>query len=245
MGKQRFRIATYNTHKGRGLDGRVRPQRIRNVLKEIDADVIALQEVLSVSGVSPEKAQARYFSEELGLNYCAGETRRIDGALYGNVILTRFPVRYSENYDISVSLYRQRGCLRADVELHGGVMLHVFNVHMGVDYFERRRQARKLMDTEIFHNAALRGTRVVLGDFNEWTLGITTKLLRNHFQSVDAPPPSRRIKTFPGFLPMLPLDHIYFDSALTLRTTMMHRTPAARMASDHLPMVAEFEVCET
>lgn len=239
--KKRFRIVTYNTHKSRGLDGRVRPQRICKVLREINPDIVALQEVLSVSGDAREKEQARYFSEELGFHYAIGETRKVKGAIYGNVILSRFPFRHTVNFDISMSWYEQRGCLRADFDM-GQQIVHVFNVHLGVDYFERRRQARKLMDAEILHNKELEGARIVLGDFNEWTLGITTQLLRKHFSSVDAPAPSRRIKTFPGFLPVLPLDHIYYDPALSLKKSKLHRTPMALIASDHLPMIAEFEL---
>src|SRR5262245_37678917 len=89
---QEIRIVTYNTHKSRGLDGRTRPQRIVKVLKEINADIIGLQEVLSISGGKPEKDQAAYFAQELGYNHCVGQTRTMRGGVYGNVILSRFPI---------------------------------------------------------------------------------------------------------------------------------------------------------
>jgi len=65
--------------------------------------------------------------------------------------------------------------------------------------------------------------------------------MRNNFQSVDPHTP-RRIKTFPGLLPILPLDHIYFDPALRLKRSKIHRSRMALVASDHLPMIAEFEL---
>src|SRR6188508_1526016 len=77
-----LRIVTYNTHKSRGLDGRTRPQRIVKVLQEINADIIGLQEVLSIAGGKPEKDQAVYFAQELGFNYCVGQTRTLRGGVY-------------------------------------------------------------------------------------------------------------------------------------------------------------------
>ena len=48
--RKRFRVVTYNVHKCRGLDRRVRPARIAEVLREINADIIALQEVVCIEG---------------------------------------------------------------------------------------------------------------------------------------------------------------------------------------------------
>ena len=86
----RFRAVTYNIHKCRGLDRRIRPGRIVEVLGEVDADIIALQEVLSVEGKNPEDHQARFIAEELGFDYRIGENRRLKGGTYGNVTLSRF-----------------------------------------------------------------------------------------------------------------------------------------------------------
>ena len=113
---RRIRIVTYNIHKCRGLDGRVQPVRIVEVLRNIDADIIALQEVLSVPG-KPERDQARFIATELGFNFCLGENRRLHGGAYGNLLLSRFPMRNSENHDITTEKREQRGCLRTDIDL--------------------------------------------------------------------------------------------------------------------------------
>src|SRR5690349_20333658 len=86
-GIMRLRVATYNTHKCRGMDGRVRPDRIAEVLREIGADIVALQEVLSIAGASREADQARFLAEELGLHFVMGENRRLRGGAYGNAVL--------------------------------------------------------------------------------------------------------------------------------------------------------------
>ena len=88
IGVGRLRVVTYNIHKCRGLDGRIRPSRIVRVLREIDADVIALQEVLSFSDLEPEKDQAGYISTHLELPFRLGENRRIRGGAYGNILLS-------------------------------------------------------------------------------------------------------------------------------------------------------------
>lgn len=78
--------------------------------------------------------------------------------------MSRFPIHYARNYDISARGRERRGCLRVDIRLEDGNLLHVFNVHMGTSFFERREQARKLVGREILNRKALPGTRIVLGD---------------------------------------------------------------------------------
>ena len=237
-----LRIVTYNVHRCRGIDNRERPGRIVDVLREVDADVVALQEVLSISGATREKDQAQFIAEELGLNHVAGENRKLKGGSYGNVVLSRFPLRLVRNHDISVRARERRGCLHTDVDVAGADTVHVFNVHLGTAYLERRHQGRRLVEEEILSNRELKGARIMLGDFNEWTRGLTTRLLRAHLKSVDVKNYLQRAKTFPGFLPVLHLDHIYFEDRLELKGLTVHRTRKALVASDHLPLVADFGV---
>jgi endonuclease/exonuclease/phosphatase family metal-dependent hydrolase len=235
-----FRIVTYNVHKCRGMDRRVRPERIASVLRETKADIVALQEVLSVEGRERERHQARFLAEELGMDYRVGENRRLDGGAYGNVVLSRLPLRETDNYDITWRGRERRGCLRVDVALDEGRVLHVFNVHLGTAFLERRHQARVLVSTRILQQQSLAGARVVLGDFNEWTHGLASRLLAEHFKSADIRHHLRRGRTYPGLLPLVHLDHIYYDHALVLERLALHRSRTALVASDHLPLVADF-----
>ena len=237
-----LRIATYNIHKCRGIDRRVRPGRIVDVLSEIDADVIALQEVVSHDAGAREDHQARFIAEELGFEYRIGENRRHLGGAYGNVVLSRLPFAHVQNYDITVSGREQRGSLRTDLMLDEINVLHVFNVHLGTAYAERRHQARKLLAPEILSHAELHGARVVLGDFNEWAPGLASELLAHHFKSAKEPRSPSRVRTFPAIAPLLRLDHIYFDPALKLQQVKLHRSRKSIVASDHLPLIADFEV---
>jgi endonuclease/exonuclease/phosphatase family metal-dependent hydrolase len=229
-----LRLVTYNVHKCRGLDGRSSSARIAAVLREVDADVIALQEVMT--------HQAEAIASELGLAFALGENRRHGGYGYGNVVLSRFPISCTRNYDLSVLGREQRGCLRADVLVSPHRLLHVFNVHLGTALDERRHQARKLIAPDVLCEGGLCAPRVVLGDFNEWTAGLATQLLRAHLESADVRTHLRRGRTYPGLLPFLHLDHIYYDkAALRLEKLSLSRNLRTLVASDHLPLVADFE----
>jgi len=235
-----LRVATYNIHKCRGMDARVRPERIAEVIAGLDADVIALQEV--VRG-KKDKDQLSVIAKELrGYNFCFGATRKLRGADYGNAVLSRFPIADHHHYNITASRREPRGCLRADIRVGPwqGMQLRLFNAHLGTGYIERRRQAQILVDPELLANPKFYGRRIVLGDFNEWTPGLTTKLLAAHLTSADLRPFMRRVKTYPGVLPFMHLDHIYFDPVFELHHASLCRTKLSKVASDHLPLLAEF-----
>jgi endonuclease/exonuclease/phosphatase family metal-dependent hydrolase len=239
-----FRIVTYNVHRCRGLDGRLRPQRIVEVLREVNADIIALQEVLNIPYGSREDHQADFIAEEMGMHYSFGENRRFRGGGYGNLILSRLPLKSRHNFDLSRPGREKRGCLRTDVVVDDGSVLHVYNVHLGTSYRERRHQGRKLVESDILAGEDLQGPRILLGDFNEWLRGLTSRLLTEHFGSADIRLHLGRRATYPGPLPLVHLDHIYFDEALHLEGAVLHRSRTALIASDHLPLVADFRLDE-
>ena len=87
----RFRVATYNTHKCRGIDGRIRPSRVAEVLNELEADMIALQEVVSLKGGRKEQNQAQYLADAAGYDYRIGETRKLRGACTATWCSAAFP----------------------------------------------------------------------------------------------------------------------------------------------------------
>lgn len=236
-----FRIATYNIHKCKGLDLRTSPERITDVLREINADIIALQEVVSIENGAAFENQAAFIAESLGYNYRLGENRRHAGGAYGNVVLSRFPVLEHKNFDITVAGREPRGCQHVDVKLSGQSLLHVYNIHLGTAFFERRKQIKRLLDEEIL-NRRHAAPRVLLGDFNEWTRGLTSKLLQAHFRSTDLREHLSNRRTYPGVFPFLHLDHIYYDEHLKIENAFAHRSRLALVASDHLPLVADFSL---
>lgn len=223
----RLRLVTYNIHRGRGLDGRERLDRIADVLREVKADVIALQEVL--------QGQAFALAEAVGAAVVFGATRRLPQGLYGNVCLSRLPFVAHERYNLTCLPFEPRGCLRADVDVGHGSPLHVLNVHLGLGYRERIRQVRML--STIFGRVGLPGPRVLLGDFNEWFNGHASRLLRAEFGHARLR--RRRLATHPSPLPVFPLDRIYHDATIRVVRVGVHRSRLARVASDHLPTFAD------
>jgi len=237
-----FTIATYNIHKCRGLDRRVRPDRIVEVLKETGADVIALQEVVGMDHEDPQHNQVRWIADELGFHYRIGGNRRLHGAAYGNAVLPRLPIAASHNHDVSWRNSEPRGSLEVVLKLGAEETTHrlrIFNVHLGTGYFERRYQSKKLLDI-MNHDSRDTAPRLVLGDFNEWPRGLTSHLLETHFNTAEPRRRLGRARSYPGILPLAHVDHIYYDSPLQATKVSIHRTRLALIASDHLPVVAEF-----
>jgi endonuclease/exonuclease/phosphatase family metal-dependent hydrolase len=238
----RIRIATYNIHKCKGLDQRTNPERVASVISELNADVVALQEILDVRDGKPEFDQARRITAALiGYHKFFGENRMLYGGRYGNMTLTRLPVQLCRNYDLTWRHCERRGCLRTDVLLPTNRPLHVFNVHLGTSFVERRHQARVLLGEQLLNQKWAR-PRIVVGDFNEWTRGLVSQLMTEVFETAKPKTLLRRGRTYPGIFPFLHLDHFYYDKQLVLRSFRVHRSRTAMIASDHLPLVAELEV---
>lgn len=237
----RFRIATYNIHKARGLDGRTRVERIARVLGELDADIVALQEVVNHEGRSIEEHQACYLASKLGYVHAIGETRKHRGGIYGNVTLSRYDFHLVRQTDLTVSGREERGVLRTDIRI-GHHLVHIFNVHLGTAHRERKRQAIRLMDEDLLRAVDISGPRIVAGDFNEWTHGLVTRTLSAEFHLTDLRSHLPRTRAYPAILPLLHLDHMYLDHHLKINYAGFHRNRLSLVASDHLPLVADLTI---
>jgi endonuclease/exonuclease/phosphatase family metal-dependent hydrolase len=233
-----LRVATYNIHRCRGMDRRVLPSRIADVLRDIDADVIALQEVVG-AGPSGED-QAERIGAALGMGWVMASVRHLRRHHFGNVVLSRFPIAHHSQYDLSWRTCEPRGCQRADLDLGAGRVLRVYNVHLGTAVLERRYQAPRL--ASYVHDRRVPGPKVILGDFNEWLRGLATRTLSSLFESVDIRAHLQRRRTYPGIFPVLHLDHIYYEGLVEVRRVELPRTRTALLASDHLPLVANLRV---
>jgi endonuclease/exonuclease/phosphatase family metal-dependent hydrolase len=219
-------VATYNIHRAIGRDGVFRPGRVAEVLAEIDPQVVALQEVQSGAA---GRDLVQLCRERLGAEAVSGVTMLRRDAEYGNALLTRHPVLSVARLDLSVPPHEPRGAL--DVRLDcGGWRLRIVATHLGLRPYERRRQVRQLL-------AALDDgddlPTVLMGDLNEWWLwGRPVRWLHAQFRRTPAPP------TFPSRLPMFALDRLWVRPRSLLQRLVVHRSPLARIASDHLPLVA-------
>ena len=227
-----FRVATYNVHKCKGMDWRVSPARIAEVIGCLHSDILATQEMLY--------SHAEEISHRIGVPFIFGTARQHAEQPYGNAVFTKFPVISQETYDLSVSRREPRQCMRVSLRLAHEIELHLFALHLGTSYGERRVQGRQLLSPGVLASDQFQKSRIVTGDFNEWTRGLTTRLLSEHLQSADIQMHLKRGTTYPGFAPFMHLDHIYYDRDFQLHDMRLYRTKLSLLASDHLPLVATF-----
>jgi endonuclease/exonuclease/phosphatase family metal-dependent hydrolase len=232
------RVVTYNIHRCRGMDRRTRPERIAAMLATIDPDVAALQEVIGPGLTGAGHAEE--LGAALGMGWVMAPARELRRHQFGNVILSRYPIREHAQYDLSWKTCEPRCSQRVAIDLAGLGTLQIFNVHLGTALLERRYQARRL--AAWVHDRRVPGPKIVLGDFNEWSRGIAEDILAERLNSVDLYPHLKRRRTYPGFFPVLHLDHIYFEGNIEVRRIELPRTRLAMVASDHLPLVADIRV---
>jgi endonuclease/exonuclease/phosphatase family metal-dependent hydrolase len=235
--RKTLRIVTYNIHRCRGMDGRIQPQRIIEVLADLGADIVALQEVI---GAGPnDSGHAEEIGAALGMGWVMASARHLRNHQFGNVVLSHFPIRQHVQYDLSWRTCEPRCCQRADIVIDDRT-LHLFNVHLGTAFRERKDQAERLAG--IVHDGRIHAPKVLLGDFNEWSAGLATAALTRKLEAIDLRVHLRRRRTYPGLLPLLHLDHIYYEGRVEIARVEIPRTRKSLIASDHLPFLAELKV---
>ena len=219
------------------MDRRVDVSRIARVIETLEVDVVAMQEVIGPG--ADGMGQAEEIAAQLGMTPVMSPTRTLRGRLFGNAVIGCYPVRHHERYDISWRDREPRGCQRVDLDVGPGV-LHLLNVHLGTSLLERRHQATHL--AHILDSRGIAKPTVMLGDFNEWLRGPATRVLMDRLDSLDLRAHLKRRRTYPGILPLLHLDHIYYRGTVEVCRVELPRTRLALMASDHLPLVAELRI---
>jgi endonuclease/exonuclease/phosphatase family metal-dependent hydrolase len=224
-------VASYNIRRGLGTDRRRNLNRNLAVMREIDADVIAVQEADPVLGdlftdLPPEtiEAETDYLPVRLGAT-------RADIAWHGNVVLARRTAVVLATHCVGLpSFEEQRGAAIVDLSI-AGVQLRVVAMHLGLIGMWRTRQAVALLERMKAFDTSL--PTVMLGDLNEWNAGASC--LAHFAREHHIASPGR---SFPTRLPLFALDKIVINAELHLVAAGVHDTPLARVASDHLPVWA-------
>ena len=228
------RVATYNIHTCIGVDRRYEPGRVGAVLREIDADIVSLQEVDARRRSDRYADQWAYLGEVTGCRVITGTGIREHRGRFDNAILTRFPVLAARAIDLTIAGYEPRGAIDANLMI-GDRVLRVIATHFGLHATERRLQANRLMAVlgePLAANRRAAHAMLLMGDLNEW------RGRSGAIRSLDRRlGPSAAARTFPSWLPVLALDRIYADGPAVLRDVYVYRSPLARLASDHLPLV--------
>jgi endonuclease/exonuclease/phosphatase family metal-dependent hydrolase len=203
-------------------------------LREIDADIACLQEVGVRRRIGRQADQWAFLSQVTASRVITAASVREHRRRFGNAILTRFPVLAAYSIDLTVAGHPPRSAIDADL-LVGDRVLRVIATHFGLSAAERRLQANRLMAALGRPEAANRSPAdavLLMGDLNEWRgrAGAIRSLDRRLGRSAAA-------RTFPSWMPMLPLDRIYADGPAILRDVCVYRSALTRLASDHLPLV--------
>ncbi len=227
-------VASYNVHRCIGIDRVHDPARIAGVLRELEADIVALQEVSSQRDAG-RVDQAAYLADAAGRFVVEGPTLRRHQRSYGNVLLSRWRPVAVRRLDLTVPSREPRGAIDADIQI-GSTVVRFVATHFGLRRAERRWQARSLLAALADHR---RAPCIVAGDFNEWLPG--SGVLRDLDLRFGAAP---RPRTFPSRRPALALDRIWVYPSRALVGVEVHATPLSRVASDHLPIRARIALSD-
>ena len=245
-----LKVLTYNIHRAIGVDRRFRPGRVVDILLHHDADLVLLQEVDEGVPRSRELDLARELGVAAGYPHvAAGYNVSLRKGRYGNALLSRWPLTIHRNIDLTVDGKKRRGCLHARVKIdkghHSARDLHVFNLHLGLSARERTRQVGLLARSAEFVAVGKEAACLVAGDFNDWRaqlLPIFLEILEFKCATGHRFGDGTAIRTYPSFSPTGPLDKIFYRGPMRLLGARSCRLRVSRVASDHLPVIAEFEL---
>lgn len=239
-----LRIATYNIHKGvqgLGPNRRLEIHNLGHAVEQFNADIVCLQEVRKMHRREsayftqwPDQAQADFLAPE-GYHVVYRTNAITRHGEHGNAILSCWPVVAHTHEDMSDHRFEQRGLLHAEVGVDGR-SVHVVVVHLGLIRASRVRQLAQLAQF-IRREVPPQAPLLVAGDFNDWGTVVNRPLQALGLRSASL----TRTPTFPSRMPMVQLDHVYARGMHVLS----HEVPRGRIwgrMSDHLPLIAEFEL---
>ena len=229
-----MKVASYNIHKCRGTDRLVRPGRIIDVLAEVGADLVALQEVDQRFGQRSGLLDPAAIYKETGLTLLVQSDTHDGHGWHSNALLIRgVPIFYHRDR-IKLPGIEPRGAIVAELDMGDG-KFRVIAAHLGLLRRSRMDQASVLLHA-FLHMTSM--PTIMLGDFNEWRL--------NRRSSLDILEPffgdEKHPNSFPSQRPLLALDRILGWPSGVITAVTAHDTPLSRKASDHLPLTARFNL---
>jgi len=246
----RLRVLSYNIHRAIGVDRRFRPDRVGKILAHHQPDILLLQEVDDGVPRSREIDLARQLAGQLGYpHYAIGHNVRLRQGRYGNATLSRYPILRERNIDLTIETRKRRGCQHTTIRVEKVPghphEIEVFNLHLGLSARERAQQIGKLVRSGEFASLDRDRACLVGGDFNDWRSllhPIFTEILEFGCATHRGSGYRGAIRTYPSFSPTGGLDKIYHRGPLRSLGARSCRLRASRIASDHLPIIADFEL---
>ena len=241
------RLMTYNVHGCVGVDRRLDVGRIAAVIAQNRPDIVALQELDVGRARSGRVDQAHEIAGRLGMRVQFNCAFRVEEEQYGDAILTPLPHRLVRSGPLPTlprTRLERRGALWVAVEVAPGVELQVLNTHLGLIPLEQRAQVAALLGKDWVGHNAWRAPAVLLGDFNATSRYAAYRILATRLRDVQRGPAGERLgrrpaRTFPSRLPVLRIDHMFLTDGIDVRSADVAAGALARVASDHLPLVAD------
>ncbi len=251
MQRLELRVLSYNIHKGFRPGNRAFVlRRIREAIHEVNADLVFLQEVLGQADDArgsrhsdwPTLPQFEFLADSLWPHFAYGRNAVYTSGHHGNALLSKYPISSWENQDISTNRLERRGLLHAVVELpHRRHPLHAICAHLGLLETDRAEQVRSLC-RRIQHMVPDTDPVVVGGDFNDWRARLSAPLERHvGLQETFLQLRGQHARTFPSWLPALPLDRIYTRGMKARRAVCLDGKPWSQL-SDHVALYAELQL---
>jgi endonuclease/exonuclease/phosphatase family metal-dependent hydrolase len=238
--KLSVRVITYNIRKGKGADGRsaVEMAALGRALAAHDADVVLCQEVFHSERTGA--SQSGHLAEAMGLESYYGANKFKVIGHHGNTTFTRLKVERFVNHDISTNRIERRGALYVRLSLEGKP-LHVFNVHLGLNGWQRQSQIKRI--AEVLDTLSKPHEPVLLaGDFNDWRRELDPLIVQQlGFRNAFAEHEPAAVRTWHAKRPVFNLDRIYIRNAEIARASRLDGDPWSEL-SDHLPLFAELRL---
>ena len=238
-----MRVLSYNIHKGiGGRDRRYQLERIVDVIETENPDLICLQEVdrhVKRSKLHDQpKLLSEYFFAESSLFQM---NVHVQHGGYGNLLLSRWPFISHHHISLRYNSRKPRGAQLATIDSPEGEFLLV-NWHLGLADSERHWQVRHLLNHHLFKAETQNDRPVfIIGDYNDWRNTLAAGPFHEHGFHQATTPPSK-FRSFPAFFAMGALDKAFHRGKVTIRHAHILRTPLAKKASDHLPLVIDFHL---
>ena len=234
---------TYNVHSCVGTDRRLEPGRIADVIAEADVDVVALQELDVGQPRTGHVNQPAWLAQQLSMSAHFTSARASDGGHYGNAILSRFPFSFVSEGSLPRRRDEERAVQWLKVNVAGREVSFI-NTHLSIHIRERWLQIKRLLGAEWLASAERDVPLVLCGDLNSTQFSPVYRRLRKDLADAQRGRSLRAAATYPSRLPLLRLDHLFTGPGIEVRRCEVARSPLARVASDHLPLVAELSCSE-
>jgi endonuclease/exonuclease/phosphatase family metal-dependent hydrolase len=238
---------TYNVHGGFGADFRLDLMRIARVIESQRVDLCALQELDVERPRSGGHDQPRWLAEQLGMQLQFCSARDCDGGRYGNAVLSRHPIESVRTLCLPRRHDDREPRALQWVRMHtASGPLNLLNTHLGLDRRERLIQAAAILGRDWVDDACATGATVLCGDFNARPRSLVYRMLTERLRDAQLVVPHERtpLSTFPSLFPLLRIDHVLVSPDVEVRACSVVRGGLARLASDHLPLIADIELKE-